>query len=324
MTVNEKPPEHSESRLSSRAGVLAVLRRQAGAAVSGNVIAGEIGVSRVAVWKAVQSLQELGYPILQIRRGYQLEAEDGADFLYPWEFGERETNFRHWQATGSTMDRARELAERGSPGGMVVTAETQSAGRGRNGRAWASGPGGLFFSLLERPRVPLADYSGTVMAVHIAVGRALSGVCGQRAALRWPNDVYLQEKKAAGILTEVHGEGDRVQWLTSGIGVNINNTVAVENSVSCAAIAGRRLSRRAVLERILQELGEIKKLAAEESPRLISRLWNQEAEGIGRRVSARGGRTAGVFLGVDARGRAMIKTGSRIKRLPPGAGSLRF
>ncbi|MDR2748087.1 MAG: HTH domain-containing protein, partial [Treponema sp.] len=145
--------------LSTRAYILGELRKEPGAWVPGESLALGLGLSRVAVWKGVRSLIAAGYPVASAGPGYRLGGE--TDLLYPWEFGEREGLFRCFGRTDSTMDRAREYAEggRGETGSiMVITAETQSAGRGRGGRNWASEPGGLFFTVLERPSLALADY----------------------------------------------------------------------------------------------------------------------------------------------------------------------
>ena len=115
--------------------------------VSGEAISASLGVSRVAVWRHIRSLQALGYRIEAGRRGYLLQT--GTDLLLPWEFP-RLAHRLVWTAqTGSTMDEARRLAERGRGNGMVVVAEQQSRGRGRNGRAWSSGGGGLYATFLR-------------------------------------------------------------------------------------------------------------------------------------------------------------------------------
>jgi BirA family biotin operon repressor/biotin-[acetyl-CoA-carboxylase] ligase len=302
-----------------------------------------MGVSRVAVWKAVRSLTAAGYPIEVPEKGYALrEGEDG-DFLYPWEFAGGESRFRYFSGTDSTMNRAREYAEQGFPGGTVVVAERQSAGRGRNGRIWTSEPGGLFFTILERPDIGIAGYSLPAMAVQIAAARALTGICGKKALLRWPNDIYAGGKKIAGVLTEVSGEGDRISWMSFGIGVNMNNPAPAAYSTSCADIRGRPVSRREGLAAILDELAGLQKKAALH-PRLLRDLWNSLAGGIGCPVLAvEPGRDSGasegkkytgdqrllargVFQGINASGACIIKTGAggRNRCFSPGSASLIF
>ncbi|MDR2110675.1 MAG: biotin--[acetyl-CoA-carboxylase] ligase [Spirochaetaceae bacterium] len=316
--------------LSTKARLLQRLRREAGSAVSGETLGEALGISRVAVWKALKSLRDAGYPVTADEGGYRLNPGGGDDFLYPWEFGDRENLFYHWEITGSTMDRARDLAVRGSPGGTVITAGTQTAGRGRNGRSWASSRGGLFFTLLERPNLAVADYAQPALAVHIGLGAAIGAACGKEARLRWPNDVYVRDRKIAGILTELYGTGDRISWMTLGVGVNVNNPVPPRGAVSCAALTGHPLSRRELLLGILDALAAVKK--AGPGPGELSRRWNAAADGIGRTVAAdgpgrgpeAGGRIRGVFMGVDGSGRGMVQTGEGLRFLSPGSASLRF
>ena len=315
--------------ISTKARLLQRFRREAGTVLSGETLGGDLGISRVAVWKAVNSLRDAGYPITADEGGYRLNPGGGDDFLYPWEFGERENLFYHWEITGSTMDRARDLADRGSPGGTVISAETQTAGRGRNGRSWASSRGGLFFTLLERPNLAVADYAQLTLAVHIGLGAAIGAACGKEARLRWPNDVYVRGRKIAGILTELYGTGDRISWIALGIGVNVNNPVLPRDSVGCAALTGHPLSRRELLLGILDALAAVKKEGL--NPGELSRRWNAAADGIGRTAAIVGapGRNPeagvrGVFRGVDGSGRGMVQTGKGLQFLSPGTVSLRF
>ena len=302
--------------ISTRAALLMTLRENAGKPVSGSALARDLGVSRVAVWKGIQALTGAGYPIKTQAAGYTLDPETANDFLYPWEFGEQEPMFRHFDSTDSTMDRAREGAQRGAATGTVITAEKQSAGRGRNGSAWSSRQGGLFCTILERPGIALADYYLPAMLFQIATARALSTVCGKPARLRWPNDLYIGKQKIAGIMTELAGEADRINWLTIGIGVNVNNAVPSEKAVSCAGITGHTVSRREVLLKIINEAEQLKKsthsgTAYAQGNRLLAAEWNSLADCIGAKVAVVYDNkicARGIFAGVDPAGRCIIKS----------------
>ncbi|MDR2177808.1 MAG: biotin--[acetyl-CoA-carboxylase] ligase [Treponema sp.] len=332
--------------LSTRAYIVRELRKEPGSRVRGENLAAGLGLSRVAVWKGVQSLIAAGYPITSAESGYCLAAGQ-EDPLYPWEFGEREGLFRCFDSTGSTMDRAREYAEtpgRQVPAGlgpfMVFTAETQSAGRGRSGRNWASEPGGLFFTVLESPGLALADYPVFSMKAQIAAARTVEALTGKRAGLRWPNDVYAGGGKIAGILTELSGEENRLRWIAAGVGINVNNFSPVSDgsgpgrALSCAELAGRRLSRR---EGLALFLGEMEKLRDADA-RELRDLWTSRAGGIGAQVSLipaehgedkERGKTRvvgrGIFLGIDSRFRCRIGPCSGTagpRAYPPGTVSL--
>jgi BirA family biotin operon repressor/biotin-[acetyl-CoA-carboxylase] ligase len=123
---------------------------------------------------------------------------------------------RHFRATDSTNARAKELAAAGAPGGLVVTADEQRAGRGRQGRSWFGPPGSsLLYSVLLRP------FEGDpllALAVPVAVCEAAEAVAPVRCQLKWPNDVWIDERKVAGILVEAHPDDG---WAVIGIGVNV-------------------------------------------------------------------------------------------------------
>jgi len=317
----------SSRKISSKSRLLALLRKKHGELVSGSILAKEIGISRVAVWKTVQSLVEAGYSIETKDTGYLLDPKKEKDFLYPWEFGAKESMFYHYTNTGSTMDRARELALRGVDGGAVITAEKQSAGRGRNGRTWVSRQGGLFFTILEFPRLAIADYTLLSLVMQIAVVRAVSSVCGKQAYLRWPNDVYINRRKIAGITTEISGEGDLITWLSCGIGVNVNNQAPSGKAISCAEVTGHEISRRKVLEKILDEIEKVKKTfysqaAYFQGNSALAKEWNSLADCIGAKTVVfepenkseksldKPGKilARGIFSGIDPSGRCILKT----------------
>jgi len=313
----------SSMGLSSKARLLGCLREKQGNIVSGSVLAKDLNISRVAVWKAVQSLLQAGYSIETKETGYLLEPKNEKDFLYPWEFGEREGLFFHYKNTGSTMDRARELALKGTPGGSVVTADRQSAGKGRSGRTWVSRQGGLYFTILEHPSLAIADYTLLSLVTQIAVARCISSVCGKQAFLRWPNDIYINRRKIAGLTTEVSGEGDVVKWLSIGVGVNINNPIPSGKATSCAEVIGRQISRREVLQKILEETVNVKKefgstAAYFQGSRALADEWNSLSDCIGAKTavfepdtqSNKSGRVLarGIFEGIDPAGRCILKT----------------
>ncbi|MDR3019272.1 MAG: biotin--[acetyl-CoA-carboxylase] ligase [Treponema sp.] len=319
----------NNQKISSKARLLFLLREKKGDVVSGNVLAKSLGVSRVAVWKTVQALVEAGYSIETLDKGYLLDPKKEKDFLYPWEFGGKEKFFYHYKNTDSTMDRARELALKGAAGGSVITAEKQSAGRGRNGRTWVSRQGGLFFTILERPRLTIADYSLFSLVLQIAAAKALAKICGKKAYLRWPNDIYIDRRKIAGVTTEISGEGDLISWLSGGVGVNVNNPVPSAKTTSVTEVTGRHFSRRLVLQQILLEYEKAKKTftphaAYSQGSRSIADEWNSLSDCIGAKAAVfeplKENEQAvnnkvkilakGIFLGVDPSGRCILKTGT--------------
>jgi len=307
-------------KASTRAKLLTALREDTGNPVSGAKLARDFGISRVAIWKCIQALCGAGYHIEATEAGYTLKAGKANDFLYPWEFGEREPLFRFINSAGSTMDKAREFALQGMAEGIII-AEKQTRGRGRNNRTWASRQGGLYCTILDRPGITLADYSLPAMLYQIAVARALSTVCRKPARLRWPNDIYIDKRKIAGILTELEGEGDNISWISIGIGVNVNNAAPSGWAVSCAELLKSPVSRRDLLLNIINEAERLKKIAMSSTAysqgnRVLADEWNSLADCTGAKVavfaSSQGGEhgrilARGIFTGIDPAGRCIIK-----------------
>ena len=330
--------EKSVGRLSTKAKILTALREREGETVSGSGLAADLGISRVGVWKGIQALVAAGYFIKSNDSGYFMDPVKTNDFLYPWEFGENETMFRFFENTPSTMDNAREFAGRGHSTGIITVADTQSAGRGRNGRTWASRHGGLYCSFLDRPVISLADYSMPAMLYQIAVARAVSSVCGKQAKLRWPNDVYIDGQKIAGIITELEAAGDMIKWMATGVGVNVNNPTPSARAVSCCEILRHAVSRRLLLIAIINEAARLKKNAASASAQGNSRIaeeWNSLADCVGAKAAIVDSRTVqedkgrllarGAFAGVDSAGRCVIKAqGKETLYFNPGPVSVMF
>jgi len=327
----------SAARLSTKAKLLMALREQAGKTISGCKLASDLGISRVGVWKGIQSLIAAGYFIKTNKTGYFLDTAKTSDFLYPWEFGEKESMFRFLENTTSTMDNARDFASQGLDAGIIAVADTQSAGRGRDGRSWASRQGGLYCSFLDRPAISLADFYMPAMLYQIAAARAISSVCGKQAKLRWPNDIYIDGKKIAGIITELEAEGDMISWIVTGIGVNVNNQSPSAKAVSCSEITRHSVSRRSLLTALINEAEQLKKsagptMAYAQGNRYLAAEWNSLTDCIGAKAAIvdsanreKGRMLArGIFAGIDPAGRCIIKSQNNSEALyfNPGPVSL--
>ena len=122
----------------------------------------------------------------------------------------------------STLDVTHALGERGEREGTLVLADAQTAGRGRIGRSWRSDPGaGIWLTLLERPAS--AESLGVLaLRLALAVAPALDPFAGEATRLKWPNDVYVGERKLAGVLVEARWRGARLDWVAIGVGINVH------------------------------------------------------------------------------------------------------
>ena len=169
----------------------------------------------------------------------------------------------HYATVGSTNDEAKRLALLGEPHGTVVAADEQTAGRGRAGRAWITPPrSAVAMTLILRPDIPAHHIPGVALLGGLAVADGIEQVCGLRAQIKWPNDVLIADKKTAGVLAEAIFNGDRLDSVVLGIGVNVNAgpppDLPLDYPATClAAEVGRMLDRDRVAEAILSAFDDL-------------------------------------------------------------------
>ena len=214
--------------------VLALLKAREGKPLSGEEMSRALGVSRAAVWKAMESLRDEGYVISSApRRGYALEGSP--DRLSAGELAGALAGRRVGRAlvcletVDSTNNEVKRRALAGAADGLAVVAEQQTGGRGRRGRSFVSPAGqGLYLSVLLRPRCPLEEVSTLTAWTAVAVCNAVERVCGVRPGIKWPNDVILDGRKLCGILTELELEAETaaLRHVVVGVGINLTQTAA--------------------------------------------------------------------------------------------------
>ena len=214
----------------------------------------------------------------------------------------------------SSLDAIHALAAQDAPAGSVVLAEEQTAGRGRDGRTWRSPLGGVWLAMLLRPPLPppgvLSVRVGLVLAdvVEELLGVTPVSLSGPRAALKWPNDVLLDGRKVAGILSEGRWQGDNLQWLGVGIGVNVENEIPAELEETAISLRERRpdVRRLDVLDRLIPPL---LRLTAHDG-----RLSEFECAAFARRDWLRGRQIrtplAGRAAGIRPDGALLVDTGA--------------
>jgi BirA family biotin operon repressor/biotin-[acetyl-CoA-carboxylase] ligase len=222
------------------------------APLSGERLSRELHISRVGIWKQIQSLIKAGYEIRTSPKGYTLHHNN--DLLLPWEFPGREELIHHYSSTDTTMKRARELANKNSPEGTLIIAETQTDGRGRLNRKWQSDKGGLYFTLILRPAIPSSYCFLYTCAASIALVETINYMLNLDASIKWPNDILIDNKKVAGILMEVNGTDHCIFYLALGIGININNRIKRNLTIarSLSMFAGHHIPRPALLQTFLK------------------------------------------------------------------------
>lgn len=205
------------------------LLRSADGYISGQELCNRFGVSRTAVWKAINQLKEAGYEIeAQQNKGYRLmaapdlmtEAEIKSLMHTDWVAKE----VLYFDTIDSTNTKAQELAEKGYQSGTLVVADKQESGKGRRGRSWVSPSGtGIFMTLMIKPDINPNNASMLTLVAALAVAKAITGVTGEEALIKWPNDIVVNGKKVCGILTEMNAQFDYINHIVVGIGINVHN-----------------------------------------------------------------------------------------------------
>ena len=249
--------------------------------ISGEKLSATLGISRVSVWKHIHKLQEFGYDIMSSPNGYRLI--ESPDIPFPWEFADGGFNILYYPELPSTMDTAKNLARKNCPDFTVVIAGRQTRGRGRLKRQWLSDDGGLYFTMVLRPDIPVLLSSRVNFLASLTLARVLRELFQIDAAVKWPNDILVAGRKISGMLSELEAESDRVLFINIGMGINVNNdpSVVEPGASSIKKITGREISKKMLLARFLDEFE--KHLKTVELKNVISE-WKKYTVTLNRQV----------------------------------------
>ncbi len=221
----------------------------------------------------------------------------------------------YYKSTNSTNVKAHELAAQGARHGSVVLADKQTAGRGRRGRQWDSPPGeNLYFTLLLYPKIPAQKASMLTLVMALAVSEALGVVTGREIWIKWPNDMVLNGKKLAGILTEMQARDDKIDHVIIGVGVNVAKRVfegeldgkatSLENEVE------RKMLREDLLAGILEHFEVLYELFCQKgSLEGLRQAYESQLINKGRQVLVLdpAGEFTGTALGINDTGELQVQ-----------------
>jgi len=212
--------------------------------VSGETLAMEMGISRVAAWKHIKQLKERDYPIESSSKGYFLSKE--TDSLSPYDFPGREEQIYHFSQLGSTMDEARDLALKGASHQTVVFADQQEGGIAQDHKSWPSPLGNLYFTQILR--IPLSPLEGKQieMALALALREAIHNTTQLDIQLQWPGSLILKGKKTGGILMDHYSRGNQLVFSNAGIGVNILSAPQRERYTCLGEHSPQKVTRKAL------------------------------------------------------------------------------
>jgi BirA family biotin operon repressor/biotin-[acetyl-CoA-carboxylase] ligase len=289
--------------------------------LSGERISRDLGVSRTAVWKHIQALKAEGYDFESSpRKGYRLVGRP--ERIRAAVLQARLTTRRLGRAlrlvdeTPSTQDEAHAWVAQGASHGALVVAEAQTAGRGRLGRSWHSPKSkGVWMSLVLKPDIPLPLTPQLTLLAAVALCRTLRRLTGKEAAIKWPNDILIGDRKVSGILMESSAEDERLNYVVAGVGVSVNlrredfppelQTVAT----SLLLEAGRPIEREELIALFLEQLEELYELYRREGFSPIRTLWEALSSTLGRTVSIKTpqGVEKGIALRLDETGALVVR-----------------
>jgi len=233
----------------------------------------------------------------------------------------------------STNELAKEMAQKDAREGTVIIAEEQTGGKGRMGRSWYSPDGkGLWFSVILRPPISPSDASKLTLVASVAVAKTIRDYTGLAAGIKWPNDILLNNRKVAGILTEMSAEIDKVNYLVIGIGINVNideKSIIPElrdTMISLSENKGAHIDRVGLFAGVLNNLdffyGEFIKGKFES----ILNVWKELSVTLNRwvTVTSISSRDEGIAFDIDDDGVLLLmKKDGSMKRVLSGDVSLR-
>ncbi len=293
--------------------------------VSGEEIASSLGVSRNAVWKAVQSLRNDGFIIDSVTsKGYRISPDNNK--LSP-ELIQYNGKIIVLDETDSTNNYAKNLASQGAESGTVVIAESQNSGRGRLDRTFVSPKEkGLYMSIIIRPDFSLEFSPLITSAVSVAVAESVEQLADCHTQIKWVNDVYINNRKICGILTEASLglEYNSLDYAVIGIGINVLSHDFGELNSTVTSVqqeTGKKISRNKLCETVLDNIslrisGITEKAHLNEYRRREMLTGNMISANIGSE------KINGKALGIDDNANLIVQTDSGIRTLVSGEANL--
>lgn len=303
--------------------------------LSGQDLSDVLRISRVAVWKHIKKIQELGYTVESKQKlGYKLIKN--SDALLPWEItsglktkiiGQQAFYF---DSTDSTQNQALKMAEEPERNGAIIVAEKQTGGKGRSGRKWISPKGGIWFSVILRPKFDISMTTLFPIASALALSLALEKTFKISPELKWPNDLTIKGKKLAGMLVDASLESNRIENLVLGVGINFDvdikqiekNLKGTPNFYGVATLNEQKIKIRPIelVQTFLTELEKIYKLLNTKQTKKIISEWTKRSSTIGKNVKINTveGEIKGKAIRIDEDGALVVSNNKNTNRIIAG------
>src|SRR3989338_7181035 len=299
--------------------VLSFLKSHNTEYLSGQDLSDVLRISRVAVWKHIKKIRELGYKIESKQKlGYRLESN--TDMLLPWEitsglktkiFGKQ---VYYFDSIDSTQTQAMKIASDEANNGTVIIAEKQTGGKGRLGRKWISPKGGIWLSIILHPKFDIS----VITLFPIASALALS------------NDITIKGKKVVGMLVDASLESNKIENLILGVGINFNVDIKqiekilknTPNFYGIASLSEQNKTVKSILlvQSFLMELEQIYNLLNTGDTKKIIRDWTRRSSTIGQNIelSTENGKIRGKAIKIDEDGALVILENKKNRRITSG------
>ncbi|MHC2994543.1 MAG: biotin--[acetyl-CoA-carboxylase] ligase [Candidatus Atribacteria bacterium] len=291
--------------------------------ISGEVLAKKLGVSRVAIWKQIQRLKNMGYKIIADQNsGYCLVSRP--DLLLPQEIqsglstnyiGQKIYYFTELESTNIMAKEKVSHKEEEINEGTVIIAERQSAGKGRLGRKWFSPTGGIWLSIILYPQLSPSYIPRITLMTAVAVVKAIERCAQIKGQIKWPNDILINEKKVCGILTEMSVELDLINWVVVGIGINVDIKKQEfpedirEKTTSLKEALRKEISRVRLVQIFLKEFERYYELLKKREISLILKEWKSYSHTLGKKIKINIGENivTGEAIDVNEKGELILK-----------------
>ena len=311
--------------------------READGYISGQELCDKFGVSRTAVWKAINSLKEHGYEIEAAqKKGYRIVSVPDVITVEELQSIRKTTwagqKIEYYDEIDSTNTKAKELAEKGYPSGTLVVADRQLAGKGRRGRSWESPAGtGIFMTLMIKPDINPNNASMLTLVAAMAVARAIMDVTGALAQIKWPNDIVMNGKKICGILTEMSAQFDYINHIVIGIGVNVHNEEFPEEIAHMASSLmlecdGKKFRRADLIEKMLEYFEQYYEVFLQtEDLSALEKEYDSMLVNLHKKVRVLDSKEPfeGTAMGITKKGELVVDTWSSRKLVSSGEVSVR-
>ena len=303
--------------------------------LSGQDLSDVLRISRVAVWKHIKKIQELGYNVESKQKlGYKLISN--SELLLPWEIT---SNLRtktigkqayYFDSIDSTQNQALKMAQDVANDGTVIVAAKQTGGKGRDGRKWMSPKGGIWISIILHPKFDISITTLFPIASSLALSLAIEKIFSIKPELKWPNDLTIKDKKVAGMLVDVSLESNRIENLVLGVGINFDvNAKQIEKSlkgtpnfygVSSLSDQKQNIKPIQLVQTFLLELEKIYKALNEKQIKKIISEWTSRSSTIGKNVelNTTDSKIKGKAIKIDDDGALIVSENNKIHKVIAG------